>query len=90
MLGISEDEAKVKFEFLMEALRYGAPPHGGIAFGLDRWVMMLAGAESLREVIAYPQDPTCGVSRSPMPPGRFQKISWKSCSWRSSNRRQRG
>jgi len=54
-LGMSEDEARSRFGFFLEALEYGTPPHGGIALGLDRIVMLLAGAESLREVIPFPK-----------------------------------
>jgi aspartyl-tRNA synthetase len=56
MLGMEADEAKARFGFLLDALQSGAPPHGGIALGLDRWAMILAGTPNIRDVIAFPKN----------------------------------
>ena len=66
LIGIGAEDAEARFGFLLDALRYGAPPHGGIAFGIDRIVALLAGRDNIREVIAFPKatsggDPLTGA-----------------------------
>jgi len=79
LLGIGEQEARQKFGFLLDALKYGCPPHGGIAFGIDRMVMLMAGAASIREVIAFPKTQTasCPLTDAPseVPERQLRELS---------------
>ena len=78
LLGIDEQEARLKFGFLLEALRYGCPPHGGIAFGLDRIAALMSGEDSIRDVIAYPKTTTaqCLLTAAPsrVPPAQVAEL----------------
>ncbi len=78
LLGIGPEEAQARFGFLLDAFRYGAPPHAGFAFGVDRLVAILAGEENIREVIAFPKtqsgaDPLSGAP-TPLDPSRLDEL----------------
>ncbi|PID60759.1 MAG: aspartate--tRNA ligase [Gammaproteobacteria bacterium] len=81
VLGIGDEEARDKFGFLLDALKYGAPPHGGIAFGLDRLVMLMAGADSIRDVMAFPktQSASCLLTLAPsaVSPAQLRELHLK-------------
>ena len=83
LVGIEEDEARDKFGFLLDALKYGCPPHGGIAFGLDRLVMLMSGADSIRDVMPFPKTQTanCPLTQAPSGIGdhQLQELGLRRC-----------
>ncbi|NLN87074.1 MAG: aspartate--tRNA ligase, partial [Syntrophomonadaceae bacterium] len=80
-VGIDSQDAREKFGFMLDAFEYGAPPHGGIAFGIDRLVMLMAGRDSIRDVIAFPktQSASCPMTDAPsaVSPKQLRELSLK-------------
>jgi len=81
VLGIGDNEARDKFGFLLDALQYGAPPHGGIAFGIDRLIMLMSGAQSIRDVMAFPKTQTASCLLTSAP-SEVSDAQWRELSLR--------
>jgi aspartyl-tRNA synthetase len=82
LIGLTDEQARVKFGFLLDALKFGAPPHGGIAFGLDRLVMHIVGTDNIRDVIAFPKTQSGGdlmtEAPGPVDPEQLEELQVRS------------